>query len=171
MRPVTGASRSREQCWLAFPDGIRIEGEPNHVVVRLQIASQIAESSDLRRKNKRLRLAVERVVVGLPSVEEGHQLVVIDRFAKALELHLAQCLADPLCCSGFARAQEDAFSEVLPIDHTCSFGRWLGGPSPRTMPIYSTPRYEREATKQASKKEIRKARRILDRDPLARGAE
>jgi hypothetical protein len=34
------------------------------------------------------------------------------------------------------------------------------------VPIYSTPRYERAATKQASKKEIRDARRLLERDPL-----
>jgi hypothetical protein len=32
--------------------------------------------------------------------------------------------------------------------------------------IYGTSRYERVATKQASKKEIREARRILERDPL-----
>jgi hypothetical protein len=34
------------------------------------------------------------------------------------------------------------------------------------VPIYSTPRYERAATKQASKKEIRDARRLLERDRL-----
>src|SRR5574338_116113 len=36
------------------------------------------------------------------------------------------------------------------------------------VPIYSTAHYERVATKQASKKEVRKARCILDTDPLAR---
>ena len=36
----------------------------------------------------------------------------------------------------------------------------------REVPIYSTPHYERVATKQASKKEIRKVQRILDRNPL-----
>lgn len=35
------------------------------------------------------------------------------------------------------------------------------------VPIYSTPRYERVATKQASKKEIRNALSLLRRDPLA----
>jgi hypothetical protein len=35
------------------------------------------------------------------------------------------------------------------------------------MPIYSTPRLERVATKQASKKEVRDAQRLLQRDPLA----
>jgi hypothetical protein len=34
------------------------------------------------------------------------------------------------------------------------------------VPIYSTPRYERAATKQASKKDIRNAQRLLGRDPL-----
>ena len=34
------------------------------------------------------------------------------------------------------------------------------------MPIYSTPRLERIATRQASKKEIRNALRLLERDPL-----
>lgn len=37
----------------------------------------------------------------------------------------------------------------------------------REVPIYGTARYERVATKQASKKEIREARRILERVPLA----
>ncbi len=37
----------------------------------------------------------------------------------------------------------------------------------REVPIYSAPQYERVATKQASKKQIREARRILERDPLA----
>lgn len=41
----------------------------------------------------------------------------------------------------------------------------------REVPIYSTPRYERVATKQASKKEVRRARRVLDSDPLSPGAE
>jgi hypothetical protein len=36
------------------------------------------------------------------------------------------------------------------------------------VPIYSTPRYECEATKQAGKKEIRDARRLLERDPLCK---
>ncbi len=36
----------------------------------------------------------------------------------------------------------------------------------RDVPIYSAPRYERVATKQASKKEIREAQRLLDIDPL-----
>jgi len=36
----------------------------------------------------------------------------------------------------------------------------------REVPIYSTPRYERAATKQASKKEARDARRMLECDPL-----
>ena len=35
------------------------------------------------------------------------------------------------------------------------------------VPIYSPPRYERVATKQASKREIREARLILERDPSA----
>ena len=35
------------------------------------------------------------------------------------------------------------------------------------VPIYGTPRYERVATKQASKQEIRESRRILERDPIA----
>jgi hypothetical protein len=35
------------------------------------------------------------------------------------------------------------------------------------MPIYSTPRLERVATKQASKKEVRDAQQLLQRDPLA----
>jgi hypothetical protein len=34
------------------------------------------------------------------------------------------------------------------------------------VPIYGSPRYERTATKQASKKEIRDARRLLEREPL-----
>jgi hypothetical protein len=34
------------------------------------------------------------------------------------------------------------------------------------VPVYASPRYERVATKQASKKEIRDAQRLLDRDPL-----
>jgi hypothetical protein len=34
------------------------------------------------------------------------------------------------------------------------------------VPVYASPRYERVATKQASKKEIRDARRLLDCDPL-----
>jgi hypothetical protein len=38
------------------------------------------------------------------------------------------------------------------------------------VPIYSTPRYERAATKQASKKEIRDARRLLECDPLCRAS-
>jgi hypothetical protein len=35
------------------------------------------------------------------------------------------------------------------------------------LPIYSTPRLERISTKQASKKEIRQAAALLERDPLA----
>jgi catechol 2,3-dioxygenase-like lactoylglutathione lyase family enzyme len=38
------------------------------------------------------------------------------------------------------------------------------------VPIYSAPRYERVASKQASKKEIRDARRTLERDPLCEGS-
>jgi hypothetical protein len=34
------------------------------------------------------------------------------------------------------------------------------------VPVYASPRYERVATKQASKKEIRDAQRLLDCDPL-----
>ena len=34
------------------------------------------------------------------------------------------------------------------------------------VPVYGSPRYERVATKQASKKEIRDAQRLLDCDPL-----
>ena len=41
----------------------------------------------------------------------------------------------------------------------------------REVPIYGTARYERVATKQASKKEIREARRILERDPLTGGSD
>jgi len=37
------------------------------------------------------------------------------------------------------------------------------------VPIYGTPRYERVATKQAGKKEIRESRRILERDPAGWG--
>jgi hypothetical protein len=37
----------------------------------------------------------------------------------------------------------------------------------RDVPIYGTARYERVATKQASKKEIRDAARLLEGDPLA----
>jgi hypothetical protein len=37
----------------------------------------------------------------------------------------------------------------------------------REVPIYSTPHYERVTTKQASKQEVRRARRVLDRDPLS----
>lgn len=40
----------------------------------------------------------------------------------------------------------------------------------REVPIYSTPRHERMATKQASKKEI-ESRRILERDPMAGASE
>jgi len=40
----------------------------------------------------------------------------------------------------------------------------------REVRIHSLPRYERAATKQASKKEIREAREMLERDPLS-GAE
>jgi hypothetical protein len=36
----------------------------------------------------------------------------------------------------------------------------------REVPIYSTPYHERVATKQASKKEIRDAFALLQRDPL-----
>lgn len=36
----------------------------------------------------------------------------------------------------------------------------------RDVPIYGPPRYERVATKQASKKEIREAQQLLDVDPL-----
>jgi hypothetical protein len=36
----------------------------------------------------------------------------------------------------------------------------------RDVPIYGCSRYERVATKQASKKEIREAQRLLDVDPL-----
>ena len=39
----------------------------------------------------------------------------------------------------------------------------------RNVPIYAPAHYECAATKQASKKEIREARRLLDLDPL-RGA-
>jgi hypothetical protein len=35
------------------------------------------------------------------------------------------------------------------------------------VPIHSRPCYERVATKQASKREIREARLILERDPIA----
>jgi hypothetical protein len=38
------------------------------------------------------------------------------------------------------------------------------------VPIYSSPRYERLTTKQASKKEIRDARLLLERDPLRRAS-
>ena len=41
----------------------------------------------------------------------------------------------------------------------------------REVPIYGTARYERVATKQASKKEIREARQILERDPLSAGSD
>jgi len=34
------------------------------------------------------------------------------------------------------------------------------------VPVYASPRYERVATKQASRKEIRDAQRLLDCDPL-----
>jgi hypothetical protein len=37
----------------------------------------------------------------------------------------------------------------------------------RDVPIYGSPRYERAATKPASKKEIRVAQTLLRRDPLA----
>jgi len=37
----------------------------------------------------------------------------------------------------------------------------------RDVPIYASPHYERVATKQASKKEIRNAQTLLRRDPLA----
>jgi hypothetical protein len=37
----------------------------------------------------------------------------------------------------------------------------------REVPIYSTPRYERAATKQAGRKEIQSARRLLEQDPIA----
>jgi len=37
----------------------------------------------------------------------------------------------------------------------------------RDVPIYGSPRYERAATKQASKKEIRDAQSLLRQDPLA----
>ena len=37
----------------------------------------------------------------------------------------------------------------------------------REVPIYSAPRFERVATKQAGKKEIREARGMLESDPLA----
>ena len=36
----------------------------------------------------------------------------------------------------------------------------------RDVPIYGSPHYERVATKQASKKEIRDAQTLLRRDPL-----
>jgi hypothetical protein len=39
----------------------------------------------------------------------------------------------------------------------------------RDVPIYGPPRFERVATKQASKKEIREAQRLLDVDPLHEG--
>jgi len=41
----------------------------------------------------------------------------------------------------------------------------------REVPIYGTARYERVATKEASKKEVRNAQRIFDSDPLARTSE
>jgi hypothetical protein len=37
----------------------------------------------------------------------------------------------------------------------------------REVPIYGAPHYERVATKQASKKDVQRSRRILDRDPLS----
>jgi len=37
----------------------------------------------------------------------------------------------------------------------------------RAVPIYSSPHYERAATKQASKREIRDSQTLLRRDPLA----
>jgi hypothetical protein len=45
--------------------------------------------------------------------------------------------------------------------------RVITGSDGRDVPIYGPSRYERVATKQASKNEVRQARRILDRDPLA----
>jgi hypothetical protein len=41
----------------------------------------------------------------------------------------------------------------------------------REVPIYSTPHFERVSTKQASKKEVRRARRVLDHDSLSPDAE
>jgi hypothetical protein len=41
----------------------------------------------------------------------------------------------------------------------------------REVPIYATAHHEREATKQASKKEIRNAQRLLKRDPLVPASE